>query len=370
MTQSQNVALYFHRLGDVGGGAERMICAFAGALADRGFAVHLASWDSAAARTFYPLDRRVIWHKLGAPTGLRGKFARIMALYRVLRDNQVSVLAGFVMSGDRTVYAAARLAGVRLIAAERNGPTLYRLRHGALTRLATFASLHLTDAIAVQFPTYVQGYPRTLRRRIRVIPNPVQPAAACAAPDKSNADGRFTLLAVGRLDSVQKRPALLVQAFSRLDQRFTDWQLCLVGDGPAEAELRRMVEALGLGERVRIGATVTDLQDAYSAAHLFVTPSRWEGFPNALAEAMAHGLPAVGFRDADGVAELVVDSETGWLADGLDDPDALTLALEQAMSDPQARRRRGRLAVRAMRRYEPEVQFDLWVDLMRDLARP
>jgi glycosyltransferase involved in cell wall biosynthesis len=103
-----------------------------------------------------------------------------------------------------------------------------------------------------------------------------------------------------------------------------------------------------------------DIFAAYARSHLFAIPSRWEGFSNALAEAMSHGLPAIGFRGAAGVAHLIADGETGWLADGLDDEVALARALHHAMSDGAERLSRGRRAVAAMGAYEPEVQFDRW----------
>ena len=87
------------------------------------------------------------------------------------------------MSGDRTVYAAAKLAGVRLVAAERNAPAMYFLRYGFAQRMVSFFLLNFIDAIAVQLPEFVAGYPRRLRSRMRVIPNPVPPATAFAAPD-------------------------------------------------------------------------------------------------------------------------------------------------------------------------------------------
>jgi glycosyltransferase involved in cell wall biosynthesis len=103
-----------------------------------------------------------------------------------------------------------------------------------------------------------------------------------------------------------------------------------------------------------------------SEAHLFVIPSLWEGFPNSLAEAMSHGLPAVGFEGAAGVAELI--GACGWLAKGLYDDQYLAGALEEAMKSPGERTRRGKLAADKMKQFSPSVQFDKWEALFNSLS--
>jgi GalNAc-alpha-(1->4)-GalNAc-alpha-(1->3)-diNAcBac-PP-undecaprenol alpha-1,4-N-acetyl-D-galactosaminyltransferase len=101
---------------------------------------------------------------------------------------------------------------------------------------------------------------------------------------------------------------------------------------------------------------------------LIAIPSRWEGFSNALAEAMAHGLPAVGFRGAPGVAQLISDGETGWLAEGQDDAKTLAKVLDEAMADGAERARRAANGIGMMARYTPEAQFDRWANLIRTTA--
>lgn len=360
------VAFYFYRLSAAGGGAERMVCQLAGAMARAGFRVLVITWDPADATSFYPIEPGVRWVRLGFAPGLVDKVRRVRALRDALTHADVRVLIGFVMSGDRTVYMAARLAGVRLVAAERNAPQMYAYRYNRLQRWLTFRLLGLTDRIAIQMPNFAAGYPSRLRARMVSIPNPVQPARQHASPERADARGRYTLLAVSRLDAEQKRIDCLLRAFGRLAAAFPAWDLRIVGDGPARPVLQEQVVALGLADRVRIEPSTPDICAVYVQSHLFVIPSRWEGFPNALAEAMSHGLPAVGFTMAAGVAELI--GAAGWLADGLDDSDALAAALSEAMVDGNERLRRGGLAVRHMAQFAPELQFERWSGLLRNLA--
>lgn len=365
---SAPIAFYFHRLGNQGGGAERVICALANTLSKRGFVVHLITWDGKEARAFYPLNQEVIWHRLEFHPGFVDKLRRSLTLVRLLRDKGIRTLVGFVMSGDKTVYAAVKLAGVGLVVAERNSPSMYRLRYGRIQCWLSFALLHLADRIIIQFPDFADGYPVSLRDRIEDIPNPVPVASRHAKPNEPNQNGRFTLLAVSRLDGVQKRLDRLIHAFARVAADHPAWDLRIIGDGPAEDELRELSRKLGFTERVRLEPSSSDIFSAYIQAHLFAIPSLWEGFPNALAEALSHGLPAVGFQGAAGVADLIQNGKSGWLAKGLDDDVALANVLGLAMADGEERARRGSLAVKSMAAYLPEAQFDRWAALLNSLT--
>ncbi len=367
LNKKQPVGLYFYKLGNKGGGAERMTCLIANALHERNFKVHLFSWDTYEAETFYPLNPLITWHKLGWKPGLSGKWQRTRKLSSLLKENNINALIGMVMSGDKTVYAAARMAKVKLIAAERNAPSMYHHRYSKLQRWTILSMLHLVDHIVVQMPEYASKYPSTLQKKIHTIANPVQPSDLRADIDKPDKNGQYTLLAVSRLDATQKRLSILVRAFSRISTFHPDWNLKIIGDGPDKRELQALTKQLGISKRIQFTQATDKIFKEYSSANLFVMPSLWEGFPNALAEAMSHGLPAVGFAEASGVSELI-SKAGGWLAPGLDNEITLANTLSSAMGNSLERIRRGKKAASAMCEYNPDKQFDKWANLLNKLA--
>jgi glycosyltransferase involved in cell wall biosynthesis len=117
-------------------------------------------------------------------------------------------------------------------------------------------------------------------------------------------------------------------------------QLLIVGPGSQDA-LAAKVRALGLTERVRFTGPRDDVPAIQAALDLLLLPSRWEGMPYIVMEAMAAGLPVVA-TPVDGARDLIVDGETGALAEGID-AEALGRALARVLAlDPAARTSLGR----------------------------
>lgn len=154
------------------------------------------------------------------------------------------------------------------------------------------------------------------------------------------------ILYVGRLHP-QKGLDTLVQAFALLRARLPQpVVLRLVGEGPAEQEVRRLAYELGVADLVDLAGRREDVTPDLDGADVFVLPSRVEGLSNALLEALAAGLPAI-VSDIPGNRTVVTDGRTGLMVP-VDDAAALASALERLMTDDGLRRRlgtAGRLAV-------------------------
>lgn len=360
------VALYFFRLAQSSGGAERMLVMLARALAERGHEVHVVSWDPPGSTAFYELPGNIRWHQLGFAPGARDKARRTFALARVLRRTGCDVFVGFVMSTDKTVYAACLLARVPIVVAERNSPAMYRLKLGRVTTDFYLRLMQLARKVVVQLEEYRAGYPAWLRPNIEVIPNPVRRAMRTAQPDQQRDDG-WTLLSVGRLDW-QKNPEALIRAFGQVAGEFPGWRLRIAGEGSLRAELTRLVGELSLGARVQLAGAIDDVDSEYANAHLFCLASRWEGFPNAVAEAMAHGLPVVGYAGCPGVSSLVQHEYDGLLAPGNGDVTALAQALRRMMGSPAQRSEYGRNSQRIAQRFDAAEITLQWERVLAESA--
>jgi len=340
-----------------------MICALSNALNRAGSPVTLMTWDLPSSVSCYPLDAGVDWLRLPASSGIGGRLHRTISLTKALYRSRADYVIGFAATSESAIFPACRLTRTRLIAAERNAPSIYHLRNTAPQRRRAMKRLGQAERIVVQLPGFKAGYPARLRDRIVDIPNPVTPATRRARPDRPDAAGRFSLLYTGRLNVRQKRHDLLLDAFAALSGAFPAWDLHLYGRGGYGATIAERARTHGLADRVFIHDPVKDLEPVYTSAHLFVLPSYWEGFSNSLAEALSHGLPAVGFAHAEGVGDLIGETN-GWLARGENDLEAYVEVLRAAMGDGAERRRRGEAGARFMRQFEPDRIMDQWRTLL------
>jgi glycosyltransferase involved in cell wall biosynthesis len=357
---------------NMAGGVERMVITIMNALAARGHRVELLTWDKRDAAAFYPIDPSIVWHRLalgdpdrkaGASLVLR-RAERVRAILRRQRPQSVTCFQDGPFIATR-LYALG--LGIPILAAERNAPTRFDFTRAGRRRDLVLQSLRLAKRVIIQCESYRALYPDYLRRRIVTIPNPVFPARLRARPEVAGPDGRLRLLSVGRL-SYQKNYGALVEAFVSLAPRFPEWDLTIVGDGEERASLERLIAEKGLGARVKLPGASTAVEQLYAGAHLFALPSRWEGFPNALAEAMSHGLPAVGFEGCAGVRDLISPGRTGALAAGNGDAGSLAGALAALMADASARAAIGRAAAAGIAAFDPDQVFDCWEQVLGEAA--
>ena len=120
--------------------------------------------------------------------------------------------------------------------------------------------------------------------------------------------------------------------------------------------------------RILFYPATKDVNHFYINSHLFCLPSEWEGFPNVVAEAMAHGLPVIGFSDCSGVNQLVNSGETGLLASGNADPNSLANALVSLMSDGGLRSKMGSNGAIAIKKYSPKNILNQWEVALKKVA--
>jgi glycosyltransferase involved in cell wall biosynthesis len=210
----------------------------------------------------------------------------------------------------------------------------------------------------------------TAARCVPVIPNPVVwplPAALPrVAPAAIVAPRRKVLLAVGRLNPV-KNFCMLVEVFARLAGKHPDWDLVILGEGPERARIEAAIAGLGLDGRVYLPGLAGNVAEWHARASLFVLCSESEGFPNALAEALCHGLPAVSCDCNTGPRDIIRHDVDGLLTPA-GDAAALAAGLDRVMGDDGLRRQFAARAVEARQRFGIERITAMWETLFEVLA--
>ena len=161
----------------------------------------------------------------------------------------------------------------------------------------------------------------------------------------------------------QKGIDVLIRALAQTTGATRDWTLTLVGDGPEREALERQVLQAGLQEKVHFLGYRPDPQTFLLQAGVFVLPSRFEGMPNALLEAMAAGLAVVVTDASPGPLEVVVNGVSGLVVPS-DEPSALADALDRLAADPGLRERLGAAARATLRQSDWPVVGPIWESLV------
>ncbi|MBC8331907.1 MAG: glycosyltransferase family 4 protein [Anaerolineae bacterium] len=265
----------------------------------------------------------------------------LRALFLLPRQRPDAIVAFFGIPSGLAAWAANLLAGVPYIVSLRGGdvPGFRPYDFARYHRLAAplIRMIWRRAQMIVANSAGLAELARAFEPRVsmQIIPNGVDLTFYTPTTREWNPP---RLLFVGRL-VYQKGLDLLFKALAEL--RSHPWELCLVGDGPQRPRLESFAEKYQITARVRFANWLDGpaLLEEYHQSNLFVFPSRHEGMPNAVLEAMACGLPVIASRIA-GNEELVVNGETGLLIPP-EDVDALQQALTQLLSDADLCQRMG-----------------------------
>ena len=190
---------------------------------------------------------------------------------------------------------------------------------------------------------------------MKVIPNSLR-----AIEDTTGVVKKNQVIGVGRL-SFEKGFDRLIEAFSQV-KHHDDWHLVLVGDGPVRKDLERQAEGLGISDKVTFTGLRKDVDLLLAESKIFVIPSRCEGFPNALCEAMASPLPCIAF---DGVpTENLITNNVDGIVLKDNDIEGLTNAMGMLMDDEILRNTLSQNAISIRQRLDKEKIGDEFLDFI------
>ncbi len=358
------------------GGAERVASLLSSDWASRKHVVELIAFETDPAEPFHSLDRNVTIHRLEAARKTSGLFARVSAnvkriarLRALLRRLRPEIVVAFMTEANVVALVASHALPCRVVVSERNQPNRPGL--AMVHRLARRLFYHRAAAIVMQTEGLADWARARFRTRVDVIPNPVafHNAASGGTQLAKRRDGdTLTIVAVGRL-APQKGFDVLIESFARLAAKHPKWNVVIYGEGPQRSELIELIERRQLKQRVALPGLTKDVAGALSEAALFVLPSRFEGFPNALLEALSLGIPAIATECPGASADILAHGTYGKLVPPGDVP-ALTEALETMMTTPDLRRAYTARAREALHDYEIAKVSVRWLALFESIAAP
>lgn len=291
------------------GGAERVISELANEFSRYSdLTVHLVLL--ANADDFYQLDERITVHRLGFKnTGHIGKLKSEVIVFlkmrTLLKRHNPTVVLSFMDKYNVFTILASRFLNIQVFVSDRSNP-----------KLKLSSSMYILKKITYRYSTGIIAQTSlakytiaafTGHKNVRVIPNPVKEINTFPEIKREN-----IIINVGRLVP-EKGQEYLIKAFSMLGNK--DWKLVILGDGPLHNKLKSQILDLGLDGKVIMPGAVKNIDEWLAKSSIFVLSSVSEGFPNALVEAMAAGLPCVSFDCDAGPRDIIINGVNGFLVE-------------------------------------------------------
>lgn len=348
------------------GGAERIAGAIAGYMQARGVRTSVCSTHGAMGSIGAELTRSGI-ECVPLQEGLGGRLGRTFRLVRHLKATRTTVLHVHHFNMLAAVGLAARIARIPRIVLTEHSIHQLRVKPRVLRRARRHA--HRADMVTVvhdglaKFLVEEVGVPA---ERILVIPNGVDTTEFTPAPTGSQLhpdlpDASFLVGYVGRLHP-DKDPMNLVNALAHVPaSALKHLHVVLIGDGPLRKEVEETALTLGIADNLTLLGDRQDVPALLPDLNCFVLPSRTEGLPVALLEAMSCGLPVIATK-VGGVPQAVGDA--GILIPA-QDAEALAGAMTQVAGDSELRERLGAAArQRAEGVYDRARMFEAYAEVL------
>ncbi|MFA6246118.1 MAG: glycosyltransferase [Mucilaginibacter sp.] len=345
----------------LGGGAERVLIALANHFSNLGYICIIVSLNRCLPA--YSIEKNVKVHYLvnrtrrGAVMRLWYQITTLAKLIGYMLTYRPVCCIAFITSANIWTAICSKLTASQYVLSERTSP---ERSFGSLTAIKRMIIGWLykgANAVVVGSA----GAEETMRkmqpfRQLKNLFKINNAVSSFPQPGITPVHGRKFILGVGRLNYV-KGFDILINAFAFCQTR--DIDLLIVGEGEERANLICDIYNLGLRGRVFLVGRKTNLQDYYSQAELFVLPSRNEGYPNALVEAMSFGCPCVAMNCDFGPAEIITNGENGILVNSLS-ANHLSNAIDNILLNDKLKSSIGFKAQNINRVNSVEVIFKAW----------
>lgn len=352
-----------------GGGAERVIISLANYFNKNSFQSVLISLNDDApayeidndVKVFYLVNRQKSW----LVYRLYHIVATFYRLIKLLRTEKPVCALSFITSANIWTGITCWLTRVPYIVSERTSPDRsvisFNYLHKTLAlNLYKRAAAVVVSAKGVQDCLLNDKDFKTLNNIERV----ANAVTIFKSPSGQKVHHRKFILGVGRLAYV-KGFDILIEAYAK--SGINDIDLIIIGDGQERANLVCQIFNLGLRERVLLPGSRTNLEDYYSQAEMFVLPSRNEGYPNALVEAMSFGCPSIAVDCNFGPAEIITNGQNGILVNRAS-ISSLADAMQRLAGDEVLKTNLGNQARIISQTNHPDKIFGEWEALIKKHA--
>ena len=353
------------------GGAQKILVDFAHKLAHRESSSKIQSVSLLTFKenneNFYQPDQSISLYSTSTVRGDSVSFSSMpisaCKMRRQLKAIAPDVILSFQdISNVVSILGTFGLRQIKLVVSERQDTRFYS--YTFFRKILRYFLYNFSDVIVVQTSAIADQFPTFLKKKIVIVPNHIAAHSHHSKPDVADQGKFFRAIAVGRLAD-QKHFDLLIESALHLEKFHDSWKIDIYGSGSLMKLHQQKIEKYNLQNFIFIHKPTKDIIGKMASSHLFLFPSRYEGFPNALAEAISCGLPSIAFEEVSGCAELIRHKHNGLLLKESDrNPIAFAKSMDYMMSEPKLRKLYGLNCLEILPKYDEEVLLNQWMKLL------
>ena len=378
MNDNKEKSIAFYIGGLCIGGAERVICNLAEYFYSEGYRVTMVT--KARDEKEYDLNPRIrriiadITPEEETGSRIHNLLARINKLRRIWKEVKPDVIVSFIRKNNLMAIASAVPLGIPVVVSVRSAPERELMGFGFKT--ISFLLFRMAAGVVLQTREAYDFFPGYIRAKAVVLPNSINPEFLKASEElETQGDGSSTnsvrkkkIITVGRIDD-NKNQKLLVDAYVRIAMQYPDWSLELVGDGSGKKSLEEYVLTLPCKDRINFTGAVDDVAKRMSEASIFVLPSKIEGMPNALIEAMVMGMACISTDcPCGGPRDLIAADESNGVLVPVDNADAMAMALKRLITNDILRESMGDNAKKIINTLHPDAVNKQWKNYIENVV--
>ncbi|MBQ0027619.1 MAG: glycosyltransferase [Lachnospiraceae bacterium] len=367
----KRIAFYIGSLGK--GGAERVIRNLALFFYEQGYDVFMVTkLREEVEYELRPEITRIIADITDAEdTGKRlgNLLARIKKLKEIWKEIKPDIIVSFIRKNNLMAIASAMPLKIPVVVSVRSAPE--RELAGKGVKQLTFAMFGRAAGIVLQTTQAMEYFPKRLQKKAVILPNSINREFAeyldnMGEVSQGNKTSDFRVITVGRIDD-NKNQKMLVEAFVQVCGSDSKWTLHLYGDGESRQKVEAIAKASNVADKIVFHGVVDNIPEEMSKADIFVLPSKVEGMPNALIEAMAMGKACISTDCPCGGPADLIENEVSGILIRVDDKEGLARALAGLMEDADRRQALGIMASDIRKRLAPTEVNRKWQEYIESI---
>lgn len=343
------------------GGAERVMAILANHFVSQGHHVNLISFNKGDAYEINPKINRVKLHSGKIKNHKIRALLNLLNYYK-LKSNRPDLLISFNTLNNLNSIIVAKLRGIKIIVSEHNNH-LYSENPKKLTYLTKTFFYKFANHVTV-LTNYDLDFYKKNNINVSVLPNP-----CTFAPNEENGHSREkTILAVGSLNRyLHKGFDNLIEIVEPILNKYPDWTLKIIGGGEkGKTFLESLIQKKGLTEQIILTGLQNNVGQYMKEGAIFVLPSRFEGLPMVLLEAMSQGMACIAYDCTTGPSDIIENEVNGVLI-----PDQNIIKMQEGLTrlieNNELRNTLGNEALKSLDRFSVETIANKWHDLFETI---